>query len=192
MYSRSNKAFSLIELMVVVAIVAIIATVAVPIYRQYTVRTKVAQGFEMLNNILHIAELQYAKTGTANAVTLWAGQNVNQNGWALLNNAGPIFSMEFFASDFWGAPTGYKKGDVFAQAALSGLNGITGYVAPGPAPATIGTYSVIAMAMKEVNGIMVKKCGARDGNTYNVPMQYLPSGCTCTSVHGWYFSGTPC
>lgn len=188
----SDNGFSLIELMVVIAIVAIISTVALPIYRQYAVRAKVSRSFEVMANILQISELQYAKTGTANAVTLWAGQNVNQNGWALLNNAASIFSLDFFSSDYWAQPAGYKKGDVFLEAALSGLDGIPGYVAPGPAPYATGTYAVIAMAMKEVNGIMVRKCGARDGNTYNVPMQYLPAACNCASIHGWYFSGTPC
>ena len=40
---RVEKGFTLIELMIVIAIVAILVALAVPAYRDYTIRTKVAE-----------------------------------------------------------------------------------------------------------------------------------------------------
>lgn len=42
---KKVKGFTLIELMVVVAIIAILAAIAIPAYQDYTIRTKVSEGF---------------------------------------------------------------------------------------------------------------------------------------------------
>ena len=43
MNTKRNKGFTLIELMIVIAIVAILVALAVPAYRDYTIRTKVGE-----------------------------------------------------------------------------------------------------------------------------------------------------
>ncbi|NND45836.1 MAG: pilin [Xanthomonadales bacterium] len=58
---RNQKGFTLIELMIVIAIVAILVALAVPAYRDYTIRTKVG---ECINGAA-VAKLQiseYAET----------------------------------------------------------------------------------------------------------------------------------
>ena len=54
---RVQQGFTLIELMIVIAIVAILVALAVPAYKDYTVRTKVAEcinGAAVPLSLIHI------------------------------------------------------------------------------------------------------------------------------------------
>lgn len=67
MYKKSqnnkNNAFSLIELMVVIAIVGILAAVAVPAYKNYTLKAEVSRAFSILEGAKQRALDNYARTG---------------------------------------------------------------------------------------------------------------------------------
>ena len=49
---KSDRGFSLIELMVVIAIVAILAAVAVPAYQSYLTKVRVSNAFNVLSTSL--------------------------------------------------------------------------------------------------------------------------------------------
>ena len=48
---KSNKGFTLIELMIVIAIIAILMSYAIPAYQDYTVRAKAGEGLTLSSSI---------------------------------------------------------------------------------------------------------------------------------------------
>lgn len=46
---KKNKAFTLIELMITIAIVGILSAIALPAYQDYTIRSQIAEGFNLIS-----------------------------------------------------------------------------------------------------------------------------------------------
>ena len=78
MQSKKQAGFTLIELMIVVTIIGILASIAVPAYRDYTVRTRVGECASVFSPIKTEYSIFYSETSEVPADL--AELNTNSNG----------------------------------------------------------------------------------------------------------------
>ncbi len=80
---RSDRGFTLIELMIVVVIVAVLVSVALPAYREQVVKTRRAEGKALLADVAQRMERCFTRFNAYNNPTcVAAGTNIDsENGW---------------------------------------------------------------------------------------------------------------
>ena len=76
---RSNKGFTLIELMIVVAILAILMAIAIPAYQDYTIRAQVSEGMNLTGGARTAVAEYWTDRGTWPANNDEAGLDTNTN-----------------------------------------------------------------------------------------------------------------
>lgn len=191
------RAFSLIELMVVIAIVAVLAAVAVPVYGQYKLRATIERNYEMIFHLADELKKEFNVLGdwpTDPDTFNWGGYT-----WTICNspftcpvNLGHrvLFTDDY--NDIYLVQLDYfpttKAFRIYAY--LEGLSGIDGYIEPSVSENN--GKSLISLTMQEENGVIVTRCGiASPGSLYFVPIEYHPAGCSCEYLGNIVNGNTP-
>lgn len=177
------KAFSLIELMVVVAIIGLISAIAVPSYKAYIVKAKTAEKVVLAFNLLDGLIAQHQAKGTFPATIDFAGTTVAAGShWQVINtNSQGLIGLNYNTSG----------NNVSLQLSFSGLDGIPGYAPVAGNPNGAGFSSFVVGALD--NGTTVRKvCGQAPYINQDIPLEYLPQSCNCSSVDNFLSTGTGC
>jgi len=67
---KIQQGFTLIELMIVVAIIGILAAVALPAYQDYTIRTRVVEGLQLVGSVKKLIGTDASTTADLNATII--------------------------------------------------------------------------------------------------------------------------
>lgn len=170
---KSLKAFTLTELMVVIAIVALLAAVATPAYKQYIIKTKVSNYYEMLRNWQTELISQYNQQGSFPASTTFHGVTVPSYTDTNINALGINYIHYRFDNDVL-----YVSFVVDRDALGLPDNG-------GVYTFRSGAYST------DSNGVFKTVCGTWvAGDNDEIPADYRPSMCTCSDMWGIFTGST--
>jgi prepilin-type N-terminal cleavage/methylation domain-containing protein len=165
------KAFSLIELMVVIAIVGILAALAMPAYKAYRTRVQVATVIDSTYVILQKQKEFFSKRGAFGASTQ-LGYTLG-GAYYLMGNPtsiNPKITFIVLNGQIGGAGESFICSDGTRFAELSvGISGSS---------VGLSTDPVYMLLIREVNGAFVSKCFYRTEYTTAADAQsYLPSNC---------------
>jgi prepilin-type N-terminal cleavage/methylation domain-containing protein len=176
---KGIRAFSLIELMVVIAVVAILAAVAIPSYQLYCTKIKIIDAYKLMNVMLdQLIEQQDRTISLPSNITFFDGTSIASGTWTIHTGFNFDQIAYYISSDGQGA---------MIQGSILGLDAIPDYVASNG----IHVHSIISLAFRTINGTTVKVCGTwSEGNDGEVPLIYQPTNCTCNNVSNFLQGGS--
>lgn len=159
--------YSLLELMVIVAIIGVFVGIAVPAYKDYVVKTRVATGFNIMKYYAQLGQEyyeQHGKFGNAEAIGLTVGAQPN-----LVANPSGINEY-----------TTTQLVDVDNTEAC--YNNIRFTFADTGAPQTFDIQMVVRIS---TDGLFQISCGIpwdQDSGTYADVLPYFPDACSAQNV----------
>lgn len=175
-----TKAFSLIELLVVVAIIAILASLAIPAYNQYKYRALIAEAYNSLFAIRQQLVTVYASTGSwPSHVSFGGNNNIGSDSYTAVN-VYPLISISWHTVN----NIAYVEGTVDGLQGFSTKIGATTYTYSRPAGGTYGNITVIRSAAQVMTaGFVQNYCGIwAAGDINSIPLAFQPSVCNCTNL----------
>jgi prepilin-type N-terminal cleavage/methylation domain-containing protein len=181
------RAFSLIELIVVIAIIGLLSTIAMPFYSAYNSRTKIADAYRISGLIAMELIKSYETTGKWPSSISWGGRTYVTSYPGVLQatpelNKYGIATMRVEAY----APSNQVR----VLTSTIGLTGIPGYVGDTGAVGGAANTSNLLGLVATMGTSLVFKCGTDTPvTTYYIPMNFQPSTCTCTVLNTYF--GTP-
>lgn len=176
-----KKAFSLIELLVVVAIIAILSAIAIPTYNNYSKRANIAALYNMLENWTEQYMISYQRIGGNPPAPTFNGVQLAANNAASVNALGiQLFNYKRLPTDTTASPAPGLNGVSVSVALSSAYNSYCGQ----------GSSCLLEMAaIVTSNGAVVNYCGLWGGTNADLNTGLLPSNCTCTNLSNLWITG---
>lgn len=168
MHIQGRQGFTLLELMVAILIIAILLAVSGPIYTSYTVKSRFAGVYSLMNQ--YRDDLQTAYLDNESFPSSFSNLTVN--------TYNPLTSTAL-QQVFYGVSTNSQA--AYLQFFTLDL-GVSGYLESNTSGSGGVNCRIALAAIPNATGQMRFYCGQWDGSSMDVPLTYLPAECQDTNI----------